>query len=253
MEEALVRCGVLGLPPQSPANAAAPAEPEDVALVPRPWSSSSDRRLGVWLALCAWLAVTLLPVAQIALANAEQRAQALAARKAVEVSTALGANGLVRAFALNSTQRATTLSILATGTAYAAAITQDPSEALRLTRESEIEYSASVKASSIASSMTQPPSAADGVDTATLTAISASPAETQVILAAQNRQADRAELAGRRSARVALALLLAALSLSLAALAASGRASRTTVIDGAAAAVLFGALIAAASVFLIGV
>ena len=69
----------------------------------------------------------------------------------------------------------------------------------------------------------------------------------------QNRENDRAELAGRLSSRMTLALLLGALSLSLAALAAAGRGLRVTVIDAAAAAVLAGSLVAAASVLAISV
>jgi hypothetical protein len=77
--------------------------------------------------------------------------------------------------------------------------------------------------------------------------VTSTPARAGAILALQRRQADAAQRAGRRGSRVDLALLLAALSLSLAALAATTVGGRTVVVQRAAAAMLILSLIAALS------
>ena len=79
--------------PASPARNAG----DDVDLVPRPWSSGDIKRFGAFVFLGAWVLVTLLPTLQLHYGAQEQRAQALAARKAAEVSSLLQGSGIRRA------------------------------------------------------------------------------------------------------------------------------------------------------------
>jgi hypothetical protein len=69
--------------------------------------------------------------------------------------------------------------------------------------------------------MTELPDAPDGVDPATRASLASTPAEWTTLLTDQNRQANLAERASRRSDRLIIALLLGALASSLAAIAAA--------------------------------
>jgi hypothetical protein len=95
--------------------------------------------------------------------------------------------------------------------------------------------------------MSRAPSARDGIDAATLQAVNASHEASDAVRVEQNEQADVAERAGHR---MNLALLLSALTLSLAALAATGRGARMRGIDRVAATVLAASLAVALSAVL---
>jgi type II secretory pathway pseudopilin PulG len=225
----------------------ASARADEVGLVPRPWSSPATSRLGVSVALVAWLAVALLPVLQLRLDTQEQRANAEASRGAVDVSTMLAASGIAFSFRLHSQQRVLALETHAVGRQLVALYSPDHDAGARLMNLGRAETQTAHRAQLVVAGMSRAPTARDGVDPATLRAVNASPAATDAVRVEQNRQADLAERAGKRTNRVNLALLLSALTLSLAALAATGRDARLRGIDRVAAAILVAALAVAAS------
>jgi hypothetical protein len=223
-------------------------EGDEVGLVPRPWSTPAASRLGVTVAFVAWLAVTLLPVAQLRLANRAERATSLAARYAVDSSTMIAAGGMYTAFQQNSRQRLLWLGMHATGRQMVALDSPDAGRRVRLTALAISEARTLDRARPIVATMTRAPAAKDGVDVAALRAIKARPRDADAVRIEQNEQAAVAEQAGRRGDRTNIALGLAALTLSLSALAATGVRTRLKAIDSVAAAVLASSLVAALSV-----
>jgi hypothetical protein len=215
---------------------------DEVGLVPRPWSSPAASRLGVTVALVAWLAVALLPVLALRFDDQEQRADALAARRAVDVSTMLAASGIAFSFRTHSLQRVIALDSHAIGRQIVALNSPDSDDGARLADLGRAEARTAQRARLVVAEMSRAPTARDGVDGATLEAVNASHAASDAVRVEQNEQADVAERAGRRANRMNLALLLSALTLSLAALAATGRGVRLRGIDRVAAAVLVAAL-----------
>ncbi|MEA2137555.1 MAG: hypothetical protein QOG56_705 [Solirubrobacteraceae bacterium] len=223
------------------------AAADDVDLVPRPWSSPSKRRFGVSVALVAWLAVALFAVCQVQFANAEARAQSASSRKAVQVSTALGAGTLRSNFALDAARRARMRAVEAVGKQLVALDESDQATVKRLGSEADVEKATSDIALSLAHGLSRPLTAVDGVDAATRDAVNATLADADVLRKDQNREADRANAAGTRTSRVALAILFAGLALSLSALAGSTRVAGATIMDRSAAGLLALALLAAFS------
>jgi hypothetical protein len=228
----------------------AAAKADEVGLVPRPWSSPVTSRLGVSVALIAWLAVALLPVLQLRFDSQEQRANALASRGAVDVSTMLAASGIAFSFRAHSQQRVLALDTHALGRQLVALDTPNPDDGARLANLGRAEAQTAQGARLVVAGMSRAPTARDGVDPAALRAVNASPAASDAVRVAQNAQADVAERAGKRANRMSLALLLGALTLSLAALAATGRGARLRGIEYVAAAFLAASLAVAASVVL---
>jgi hypothetical protein len=221
--------------------------PDDVGLVPRPWSSTSARGLGASVALIAWLVVVLLPSLQVRFDNREDRSEALAARHAVQISTALGASGFISTFRTNAGRAAAYEETRGIARAQAARGVQDRGLASELVAKGRLEQSRGRRAKAIAQAMGREPTTRDGVDAVTRAALQSSPAEAQPLLRAQNDAASAAQKAGRRGARVTLALLLAGLTLSLAAVAFVERPRRRKLIERVAAGVLAMSLLATAS------
>ena len=228
----------------------ASAEADEVGLVPRPWSSPGPSRLGVSVALAAWLAVALLPALALRFDNQEQRANALAARRAVDVSTMLAASGIAFSFRAHSQQRLLALDSHALARQIVALNSPDANEGTRLADLGRAEAQTARRGQLVVAGMSRAPSARDGIDAATLQAVNASHEASDAVRIEQNEQADVAERAGRRANRMNLALLLSALTLSLAALAATGRGARMRGIDRVAAAVLAASLAVALSAVL---
>ena len=220
----------------------------DVGLVPRPWSSPTTQRLWVSVALGAWLIITLLPSLQIYYAGREERAGALAAGKGAEISAMLEASGLVLAFSTNSEQRARWLATHALGRQAAALDTGDPEEAADLSAAARTEGAVSRRALAIARSMGRAPSADDGLDAFTLSAVNAMPDDWRAALNEQNAQSERVADLSARSKRLSLAILFGALAGSLCALAAAARRKRHTWLDLASLGVLALSLAALVSV-----
>jgi hypothetical protein len=229
---------------------AAPAHADEVGLVPRPWSSPAASRLGVTVALAAWLAVTLLPVLALRFDNQEQRANALAARRAVDALTMSAASGIVFGFRVQSMQRVLALDSHAIGRQIVALDSADYQDGARLADLGRAEERTARRASRVVAEMTRAPSLRDGVDAATVRAVNAKPTATDAVRVEQNEQDDVAERAGRGANRIKVALLLGVLTLSLSALAATRRAGRLRGIDRVAAAVLVAALAVAISAVL---
>jgi type II secretory pathway pseudopilin PulG len=227
-----------------------PAQADEVDLVPRPWSTPAASRLGVSVALVAWLAVALLPVLALRFDSQEQRANAESARRAVDVSTMLAASGIAFGFRAHSQQRVVALGAHAIGRQIVALNSRDYEDGVRLQGLGRAEEQTARRAGLVVAEMSRAPTGGDGLDAATLQAVNANPAASDAVRVEQNEQADVAEQAGRRAGRMNLALLLSALTLSLAALAATGRGARLRGIDRVAAAVLVAALAVAASAVL---
>jgi hypothetical protein len=228
----------------------AAAGADEVGLVPRPWSSPGASRLGVSVALAAWLAVALLPVLALRFDNQEQRANALAARRAVDVSTMIAASGIAFSFRVHSQQRVLALDTHAVGRQIVALDSPDANDGARLADLGRAEAQTAQRGRLVVAGMSRAPSARDGIDAATLQAVNASHEASDAVRVEQNEQADVAERAGRRANRMNLALLLSALTLSLAALAATGRGARMRGIDRVAATVLAASLAVALSAVL---
>ena len=220
----------------------------DVGLIPRPWSVPSARRLGVALAFGAWLIVTLLPGPQLRFSNEEQRAQSMAARLGVESSTAVFASSLLNSFQITTQQRLLALDLRGGAMLQSAMSTPRPELRDALVAEAGRAIVA-VKRSRLATEpMARTPSSADGVDKAALTAVTTSLPRAFAIVREQNRTVEDAEIAGQRANRSGLALLLAALALSLATLGAVSGVKGRGAIERSAAVVLAGAFLAAASI-----
>ena len=100
----------------------------------------------------------------------------------------------------------------------------------------------------VVAEMARLPTRRDPIDAATRVVLRATPADAAPMVADQAVEADRAQRSGARGDRVTVAVLLAALAMSLAALAAVARARRPSLLDLAAAAVLGTAVAALASV-----
>ena len=229
-----------------------PAEPEtesqpDVGLIPRPWSTPSRRRLGAAVAFGAWLIVTLLPAAQLRSVNNEQRAQAVAARLAVQGTTALVTHSIFNSFQLTSAQRGLALELRPLGLQQAALSTASQRLRRRLTVEAGRAYSGAERSQAVISRMTRTPTTRDGVDHAALAAMTSTPERAAAVIHDQGNSVKTADIAGRRANRISLALLLGALTLSLATLGAASGARGRRAIDTAAAVILATAAVAAVS------
>jgi hypothetical protein len=210
---------------------------DDVGLVPTPWRSASARGLGASVALIAWLAVVLLPNLQLHFDKREDQSEALAARHATQISTALGASGFASSFRVNADRAARFEGIRALARAQAALDVGDRALAAEL----------AARAQAIARAMGREPTSGDGVDAVTRAAVRSSPAEARPLVREQNDTVSAAQKAGRQGTRVTLALLLAGLTLSLSAVAVVERPRRTKLIERVAAGVLAMSLLATAS------
>jgi len=223
----------------------------DVSLVPRPWSSGESRQFRAFVFLGAWMLVTLLPTLQLHYANSEQRAQALAARKAAELSSLLQVTGITFSFATASAHRVTWLATHAVGHEFAGAIASvervGARDAAERRADAHVEEALSRRAKRLVANMVRLPTSADPIDSTTSRAL----ATTEAILRAKGSQqvaeAERAERSGARGNRTTLAVLLAGLALSLTALAGVARARRPSLLDVSAAVVLLMAVAALVS------
>ena len=92
------------------------------------------------------------------LANTEQREQALAARRAAEVTSLLQVSGLVSSFSTSSRQRLAWLRTHAVGQQIAA-VNAETRRARELRRDARIEEAVSARAARIVGQMTRAPRA----------------------------------------------------------------------------------------------
>jgi hypothetical protein len=231
-----------------PDTRATTTEPAELDAVPRPWASAVERRTWVAVAFAAWLLVTLLPALQIHLTNQEQRAEALSARKASQVSTMLAAGGQLSTFRAGTMQRILALETHSLGRSIAAADARTTSRRSGLLADARAEKVVAARARAIGAAMSAAPTAEDGVAPATLEVVNAPLAAARAMVGEQNAEVDRAEAAGTRAGRVTLALLLGALAGALCLLAGAAWAHKPSAIDLAAAAVVAAAVLVVASV-----
>jgi hypothetical protein len=199
------------------------------------------------VALIAWLAVVLLPNLQLHFDKREDQSEALAARHAAQISTALGASGFVSSFQVNAGRAAKYERSRGLARAQAALGVEDPALAAELAAQSKLERRRGDRAEAIALAMGREPTKGDGVDALTRAAVRSSPTEAELLVREQNDTVSSAQEAGRKGTRVTLALLLAGLTLSLSAVAVVERPRRRKLIERAAAGVLAMSLLATAS------
>jgi hypothetical protein len=167
-------------------------------------------RSAVALRLVAWVLLVVLPLAGLWTAAAQQRAQAVAARQAVQLSTGIAASG-ERASLLSANLTAVEIAELQATARELAALDADAME------DADAEYAVAAaeqataaQARKIANAMGRMPAAADGVDAATVAALSSTQSQWPAMRREQSRQVDLAERAGRRGALIAGAAALTA-------------------------------------------
>ncbi|MFD9445942.1 hypothetical protein ACFWBR_39225 [Streptomyces sp. NPDC060006] len=174
-------------------------------IIPQPATTPPEQRRAAWFHLLVFSLLFFLPLGQLAATGSEQRAQAEAARRAVQLATSIAASGERSAFLTNSVQAAHTADIQA---AVRTTMALETTTARNTRPELEVanaETAVAAQLRRMAEYMGRIPSHADGgIDPATITALGAGPEQWPAMRVEQNRQADLAEQAGNR------ALLLAA-------------------------------------------
>lgn len=203
-------------------NAGANAQ-EDVALIPDPaeaWYGGAAA-----LALAAWLLLVLLPPVQISMSLAEDKASAESSAGAVEVMRTILVSNLAAGLEAELLQRAADFENRAEARAQAYASLPEeatPGQAAIV----DAERSMADRYTSIAQASIPSVEQSSNVSLDTVLEITADPDDWQQVLADQNDAADAAELAGQRDNAMTLALILAGITTTLTALAASNRTSR---------------------------
>jgi hypothetical protein len=200
----------------------AAAEVPDVGLVPGP-------AMG-YLALCAWVLMTILPAGVLIAGGQEQRAQAVAAQRAEKVSAAIAGGSVVQTFRAEAA-RALTLAELRS-TAHELVAVDDR----RQHGVSVAEQAALPAQRRLVAEMSRMPGAEAGVDVRTGRLAAAGPVRWELLRLEQNRAAAGAERAGERGDRLQIAVALAGLAFILTMLAAAGHAA--TVVRRAALGML---------------
>ena len=172
------------------------AEAADTVL-PAPWGEQRERQRAIALALLAWAVTALLAIPQVAFANSEQRAQAVAARQAVQVSTGVAASNVWAAYREQVNRGITTLEIEGLSRQYVAVGFDDP----RAVRTQHLLAAADQRAArtlrGLAERMGRLPTSGDPVDAGTLRAM----ASTWQDHVAGTDQVARATAAAARSSR----------------------------------------------------
>jgi hypothetical protein len=165
------------------------------------------------LALLAAVATTLLSGLQIHLGNREQQAHALAARHAVKLYATVSGSGLRTSFAAYGKIAAIDLEIRSLARQFVA-IDGGMAGDIELV-QAQADKLASVRATQLAESLGRPPSGSSGLDAATRRVLAVTPADSEALVAVQNRLVGQAERTGRRADRVVVALTLTAAAAAL--------------------------------------
>ncbi|NEA67460.1 hypothetical protein [Streptomyces sp. SID12488] len=174
-------------------------------IIPQPATTPPEQRRAAWFHLLVFSLLFFLPLGQLAATGSEQRAQAEAARRAVQLATSIAASGERSAFLTNSVQAAHTADIQAAVRTTMALETTTARDTQPELEVANAETAVAAQLRRMAEHMGRIPSHADGgIDPATITALGAEPEQWPAMRVEQNRQADLAEQAGNR------ALLLAA-------------------------------------------
>ncbi|MEU4211617.1 hypothetical protein AB0F13_16720 [Streptomyces sp. NPDC026206] len=221
-----------------PAPPPAPRVLRKPELLPQPATApAGDRRRTARFLLLLSALLLALPFGQMVAACDEQRAQAEAARRASGISLGIAVSGQRTAFLTTSLQAAAAADLQSAARLSAALETGSSPDAAHEQAVAAAETTAAGLMARTARYMGRPAEAADRVDPATATALRTEPLEWRTMLTEQQRQVDRAEVAGERGFRLAAATALAVLAQLLVAAAVSAHRLRRP----AAAAVLLSA------------
>jgi hypothetical protein len=197
-------------------------EPEnvaDVSMAPPVGQPAGRHRLTLVLTTIAWVLVTTLPALQLYYANREQRFQALAARQATRVTAEIQGSAPVDALRRGSELLVLTNELKAYTREFVTLQETNRQLAAQETVLAHTDQASSPALDQIAAAMSRPPAASDNVDPATRALANADP---QDWMAGQRRQSSyvgAAYDASRSGNLLTLAILLAALSMGLSALA----------------------------------
>ena len=197
----------------------ATASGDDADLVPRPWAVDGRRRPAVVVAFAAWFLVAILPFAQLHAAHVASRAGSESSRAAATVS-ALIAGGQQRQSFLLDVEGAllTDLSLRSVAREWATAVVPGTlADAEAVVTAADAAALAGMRA--ITAEMTRLPGTADGVDARLADLAGADLDAASAVQQDQGNLLDQADHAQSRANRFAVALLLATLCLSMAALA----------------------------------
>lgn len=200
----------------------------DVALVPQPWAETGQWQRTSSVALVAWLLLPLLSSAQIFVAAQAARDDAEATRLAESTTAHIVTGSLHSTLGLQALATTSELTELALARARVAPSTSDLDYQLAT---SVADVDASQKWEEVSARMTSGPVAADGVDATTRSMIVSSPTDWSRLAAEQNVVVDRAQTRGDAVNLLGLALLLAGLAATTAAVARiAGTARRPAVV-----------------------
>ncbi|MCX4820925.1 hypothetical protein OG883_13600 [Streptomyces sp. NBC_01142] len=188
-----------------------------VEIIPQPAVTTRNRR-AAQLHLFVFAMLLLLPLGQILAAGNEQRAQAEAARRAVQLSTSITAHGQRTAFLTEGLRAAEAAALQATAREFASLETGvSPQEARHEQTVAIVENVIAQQVRKIVDYMGRPPTATDGVDPAAVAALGRAPERLSNAQAEQVRQVDLAERASRRALFLASATAVAVVAEALAA------------------------------------
>lgn len=210
----------------------------DVALVPRPWVAPRTHRYATSVAFAAWVLVGVLPLAQLQAQHMSGRASSQSSRAAVQTAAAVVGGAQLASFQL-SAQRAVELGAEQRLMLRDWAAGEAPDD---LAAEQYVAVGAQRDAlpavRAVADAMVAAPAISAGVDERLVAVAISGPATWQHLQSEQLRLLDVADDAGRSADIFALALLLAVLALSLAALAATPMGRRSFAVSAAPASLV---------------
>ncbi|MGH3701197.1 MAG: hypothetical protein ACRDQY_17390 [Pseudonocardiaceae bacterium] len=203
-----------------------PAASPDVDLIPQPVLVVRGLRYVTTLQLAVWALLAILPLTQLLLAGQEQRAQADAARRAVQLTTSIAASGQRTAFRTESVQAALIADLGADARELAALDARDPADAAEERAVAAAERGIAARLRRIAEEMGRAPADADRIDHATVAALDSRTKDWPALQQNQHHQVDLAERASNRGLRVAASTAAAAIAVTLVAGAVTGSAAR---------------------------
>ena len=222
---------------------------EDIGLVPQPWQEATrSQRTAAGVALTAWLLLPVLTAGQLVLSLGSARDDAESSRRATTLTGSLLASQLYNGFAIRSQQDQLQLGMLSLARQL---VTIDDGTAGQAEIARADEAAASTWAR-VSAAMTAPPKESDGVPAGVVAMVTSEPSDHTVLLAAQHAAVDSAQRRGDAANLVTLALLLAGLTATAAAMARrtgrGGRAATTTAAAMVGTAVLIAVVAVARSV-----
>jgi hypothetical protein len=228
-------------------NPAVEATGEDLDVIPQPGLAAPPTRRAEAYKLGTWVLLLALPLGQLLLAGQEQRAQAAAARRSVQLTADIVVSGQRLAFRATALQEAAVADIGAAGRGYGALRTG--ARAADAAHESDVaaaELAVAERLSRIAESMGRVPDRDDRVHQATIGALDSRPEDWPRMRIEQGRQVELADRAGNRGLLLSVAAALAAIGSALATAAAKFTAWRRVLLLGAKASIFVSILLSLA-------